>query len=273
MNIQLLIIDPQNDFCNPNGSLSVPGAEEDMKRLAGFVTRMRDKLDDIHITLDSHRKVDISHPIWWKDRKGRHPDPFTLISAEDLSTGRWSTTMPSSHKRSLLYLKALEASGRYPHTIWPEHCLIGDEGHNVYGELSAAVHNWEERFAQASFVTKGSNPWTEHFSAVQAEVPDAEDPSTQINTSLIQTLEDADIVLLAGEAETHCVLNTVVDIANQFGDPQYIEKLVWLTDATSPVPNPPGMTIFSDKLKSDFSELVAKGMKTATSADFLREAA
>ncbi len=26
------------------------------------------------------------------------------------------------------YLRALEATGRYPHVIWPYHCLIGDAG-------------------------------------------------------------------------------------------------------------------------------------------------
>gem|GEM_PF-606234 len=71
---------------------------------------------------------------------------------------------------------------------------------------------------------------------------------------------------MAGEAETHCVLNTVMDIANQFSDSRYVEKLVWLSDATSPVPDPPGTTVFSDRLKSDFSTLKAKGMKVATTA-------
>jgi len=32
----LLIIDLQNDFCDPPGTLSVPGAGEDMQRLAGL---------------------------------------------------------------------------------------------------------------------------------------------------------------------------------------------------------------------------------------------
>jgi len=273
MKIHLLIIDPQNDFCDPNGSLYVPGADEDAKRLASLIHRMKDKLDDIHVTLDSHRKVDISHPIWWKDSAGANPSPFTLITASDVESGRWTTTMPSFHKRSLMYVRALEAGGRYPHTIWPEHCLIGDEGHNVVPEVAAAIHEWEERFAQADFVTKGSNPWTEHFSAVQAEVPDPEDPTTQVNTGLIRTLEEADIVLLAGQAETHCVMNTVGDIASSFSDASYIDKLVWLTDGTSPVPDPPGTTLFSDKLKSVFADLRSKGMKTSTSADVLRQAA
>mgnify|MGYP003665380095 CR=1 FL=1 len=79
MKIHLLIIDPQNDFCNPNGSLYVPGADEDVKRLAGLVHRMKDKIDDIHVTLDSHRKVDIAHPIWWKDASGAHPGPVAGI--------------------------------------------------------------------------------------------------------------------------------------------------------------------------------------------------
>lgn len=35
----LLIIDAQYDFCNPNGSLFVPGAVEDNKRLANFILK------------------------------------------------------------------------------------------------------------------------------------------------------------------------------------------------------------------------------------------
>ena len=70
MNVHLLVIDPQNDFCDPNGSLFVPGADEDMKRLGGFIERVKDKLNDIHVTLDCHRKVDIAHPIWWRDSSG-----------------------------------------------------------------------------------------------------------------------------------------------------------------------------------------------------------
>ena len=77
--------------------------------------------------------------------------------------------------------------------------MIGDAGHNVYPEIAGAIHDWEDRFAQADFVTKGSNPWTEHFSAVQAEVPDPEDPSTQVNTRLITTLEEAESHFPSGD--------------------------------------------------------------------------
>lgn len=269
MNIHLLVIDPQRDFCDPNGSLFVPGADKDIDRLAVMVKRLKGKLADIHITLDSHRKVDISHPMWWKDTSGKRPGSFTLITAADVEAGRWDTYLPSFRARSLAYLKALETRGRYLHTIWPEHCLIGDEGHNVHPTLATAIHEWEDGFAQAEFVTKGSNPWTEHFSAVQAEVPDPNDPDTQVNTRLITTLEKADIILLAGQALSHCVANTVMDIAANFSDPAYIQKLVLLTDATSEVPNPPGMTIFSDFTARFLADMKAKGMKLDTTTNVL----
>lgn len=269
LRIHLLVIDPQNDFCNPNGSLFVNGADKDIDRLALMVKRLKGKLNDIHITLDSHRKVDISHPLWWKDSSGNHPPPFTMIIEADMKAGRWTTTQPSAFSRTLEYLQELETRGRYGHVVWPEHCLIGDEGHNVHPLLSEAVHEWEAQYALADFVTKGSNPWTEHFSAVQAEVPDPEDPTTQVNTRLITTLEEADVVLLAGEARSHCVANTVRDIATAFGNPDYIKKLVLLTDATSDVTDPPGTTLFSDLGSAFVRDLTAMGMKTATTTDFL----
>src|SRR5687768_3182540 len=146
MNVHLVVIDPQNDFCNPNGSLFVPGANEDVERLAAMVARLRDRLTDIHVTLDSHRKVDISHPMWWRDSRGKPPDPFTPITAADVANGRFTTTRPSMYARSLRYLQALEQGGRYPHVIWPYHCLIGDEGHGIAPVLADALHEWEDRF-------------------------------------------------------------------------------------------------------------------------------
>jgi nicotinamidase-related amidase len=187
-----------------------------------------------------------------------------MITVADVEAQRWTTTQPGAYARSLKYLKALDAGKRYPHVIWPEHCIIGTPGHNVHADLSDAVHGWErDRYAMTDFVTKGSNPWTEHFSAVQAEVPDPEDPSTQVNTSFIQTLEQADIILLAGEALSHCVANTMRDIAANFSDPLFVQKVVILTDASS---NVTGFENFG----ADFlRDLTAKGMKTSTTTTVL----
>ena len=80
--------------------------------------------------------------------------------------------------------------------------------------VAAALQRWEEAgFARVNYVTKGYNPWTEHYSAVQADVPDPTDPGTQINTRLIRALKNADVVALSGQALSHCVAHTVRDIA------------------------------------------------------------
>src|SRR4051812_35881693 len=104
--VHLILIDCQYDFCTPTkqgGKLYVGGADDDIVRLADMVNRLGSRLDDIHITLDSHHFVHIAHPVWWKDSKGRHPDPFTLISTKDVEDGRWTTTQPGFYRRSLEY--------------------------------------------------------------------------------------------------------------------------------------------------------------------------
>lgn len=238
MALHLLVIDPQNDFCDAQtGALFVPGADADMQRLATVVNALTDRIDDIHVTLDSHHPVDIAHPCFWRDGKGNPPAPFTQISFADVESGRWSTALPAARPRALRYLRQLHDGGRYPHTIWPPHCLIGSAGHGVVPVLFDALKTWEEqRFGVVDYVTKGSNLWTEHFSAVQAEVPDPADPDTQLNSRLIETLEQADSLVLAGEASSHCVANTVRDIVNGLSDPRFTQKMVLLHDAMSPVP-------------------------------------
>ncbi len=263
MQLELLIIDPQIDFCDPQGALFVAGADRDITRLAALVRRLAPKLDDIHVTLDSHHFVDIAHPIFWKDGSGQAPTPFTIITATDVETGRWTTAQPGMHRRALAYVQALEKNGRYPLCIWPPHCLIGSTGHAVVPALFAALQDWEKRFAMVDYVTKGSNPFTEHYSAIQADVPDPADPGTQINTALLQTLMRADLIAVAGEAGSHCLANTVRDIANNFGDDRLVSKIVLLTDATSPVT---GFESFQD----DFlREMTGRGMKLSTTTDFL----
>jgi len=262
MNLQFIIIDPQNDFSNKNGNLFVPKADQDSERLATMLKRHLSKIDDIHVTLDTHHWIDIAHPVFWVDSKGHHPAPFTTITEEDVLIGRWKTKHPGFQPRALDYVKALKVGGRYQLTIWPPHCLIGQSGHNVVTPIANILNEWENTFAMVDFVTKGSNMWTEHYSAVQADVPDPEDPSTQLNIRLIETLESADLIAISGQALSHCVANTVRDIANNFGD-ENIHKMILIEDTTSPVPG------FEPLAHQFLVEMTARGMKTVKSTEFL----
>jgi nicotinamidase/pyrazinamidase len=262
--VTLLVIDPQNDFVAPDGALSVAGAAADMDRLASKIEAHPERIGEIWVSLDQHQVLDIAHPGWWVDPEGAPPAPFTAIGAEDVAAGRWRARDPAAHGRSIAYLEALEGAGRYPHVIWPEHCLIGDPGAAVWLALSRAIHRWErKRHRSARFVLKGTNPWTEHFSAVRAEVVDPEDPSTEVSRPLVAAMAGAERVLVAGEARSHCVANTVRDLCDAVPDPAFPRRLVLLTDACSDVAG------FEASGARFVAELTRRGMRTATTADAL----
>lgn len=263
MRLEFLIIDPQNDFSDtPGAALPVPGAGADAVRLAELLNRIGDRVAAIHVTLDTHQLVDISHPIFWRDSNGQPPPPFTPITVTDVESEIWRPFKPEHRTRALAYARALRDNGRYTLTIWPPHCLIGSWGHGVIPAVAEALQRWEQaRFARVNYVFKGQNPWTEHYSAVQADVPDPTDPGTQINSSLIQALQNADVVVLSGQALSHCVAHTVRDIADCIG-PASVSKLVLIEDASSPVPG------FEELAHQFLSEMRQRGMKTAKAGEF-----
>lgn len=264
MRTELLIIDMQNDFSDaPNAALPVPGACADAQRLADFIVANRRKIDDIHATLDTHQTLAIFHPIFWIDSQGQHPAPFTQISVQDLEKGKWMTTNPQFLPRAKQYVQTLADNKRYVLTIWNPHCLVGSWGHNLIPSIYDALRQWEAEFARVDFVMKGHNLFTEHYSAVQADVPDPEDPSTSLNVGLVRTLEEADRILISGEALNFCLANTVRDIADNFGADS-VKKIVLLTDCTSPIT---GLPIFDQMTKDFMDEMTSRGMQTATTAD------
>ena len=247
--LHLLIIDPQNDFCDlpepyrpglADGkraapSLPVSGAHRDMLRVAKLIRGAGAALSNISITLDSHQHLDIAHPTFWQTGPGQPVSPFTPIAAADVESGRYLPRLPDARQRALAYLQRLEAQGRHQHMVWPVHCEIGSWGHNVHPALRDAYNGWEEQTLRSvTKVTKGENPWTEHYSAIQAEVPDPSDPATLLNGSLVAQLRRADVLYIAGEASSHCVKATTEHLVAQL-TAEETRKLVLVTDCMSPV--------------------------------------
>lgn len=274
----LLIIDPQNDFCDlPEGwratdplrsapavpALPVSGAHADMLRLAALIDAGGDGIERIVVTLDSHQRYDIAHPTFWRTGEGEAVNPFTAITAAEVRAGRYRPRDASALPRTLDYLDALEQAGRYTLMVWPVHCEVGSWGHNVHAAVKAAYNRWEDRcLGVVQKVSKGSNPWTEHYSALQAEVPDPADDDTQLNTALIASLDEADRVVIAGEASSHCVKATVEHLAQHLPS-RRLDKLVLLTDAMSPV------TGFEAQAQAFLADLQRQGARLATCAEVL----
>jgi nicotinamidase-related amidase len=255
MNV-LLIIDPQNDFCKPDGALYVPGAENDMSRLAFWIHANSEKLDHIIVTLDSHYINDISHPYFWEDAQGNHPKPFTQITLKDVQSGKWNPVfMPERAKE---YLKRLEQQQDYTHVVWPEHCLIGSEGHAIYKPVFDAISQWQRTGQFFQPVMKGEYPFAEHFGAFAAQVIFDDVPDTKLNDALIDELGQFENIYIAGEAKSHCVANTIKQL-NYFA-PGLVAKLNILEDTMS---NVPGFENVADNIYKEAKDIGAKFITTA----------
>jgi nicotinamidase-related amidase len=73
-------------------------------------------------------------------------------------------------------------------------------------------------------------------------------------------------VVIAGEAESHCVLETVEDLVEEFGDqPQTLQKVLFLRDCTSPVRHPE--IDFHAIALARFAELERRGVRFVNSTD------
>lgn len=229
----LLIIDPQYDFCNPDGALFVAGAEQDMQNLHDFIIKNSSQLDHICVTIDSHPVNDISHPSFWKDQAGNFPTPFTQINLADVKSGKWTARFEA--QKATEYLEKLEAQGEFPHFIWTEHCLVGSKGGAIDDTLMPALKNWaREKGKNYQTVAKGMYPLSEHFGIFMAQIPSDSIPETQLNQGLLDSLNQYDSVYLAGEAKSHCVATSLKQIMDYA--PELAKKIIILEDCMSDIP-------------------------------------
>lgn len=277
--IELLVIDPQNDFCDlpeaycpegPGGqarlrpALPVPGAHGDMLRIAGFIRGAGPHLGGITVTLDSHHRVSIYHPAFWQTGQGQAVAPFTPITAAEVRRGAYRPRKATAEGPALAYLDALESQGRYTLMVWPVHCEIGTWGHNVHADVLAAYNAWEEsQLTTVSKILKGDNPMTEHYSALLAEVPVPGDPRTELNRVLLDRLNRAHTLLVCGEAGSHCVKATCEHLVEHLPDQSAgrLARLVLLSDCMSPVAG------FAEAQAEFLHDMANRGARVMTSAE------
>ena len=271
--ICLVAVDVQNTFCVPGFELYVQGAEHDNARLCEFLYRNLGTLTAIIPTLDSHRATQIFHPVWLVDQEGGHPDPYTLISAEDARTGRWrinpaaveSTGIdPEYAQRQLLdYTQKLEESGKYTLTIWPYHAMLGGVGHALVSAVEEAIFfHTIARSSQPAFQVKGDNPLTEHYSMFGPEITDGPDGVTIAgkNDLLIEQLLTYDAIVVAGQAKSHCVAWTIDDLLSDATvQSRHLEEKVYLLeDCTSSVVVP-GSVDYTEEADAHFARFAESG--------------
>lgn len=252
----LLIIDPQNDFMDlPGATLPVKGAMDDMQRLSRFIKNT--SVDGIMVSLDSHSPYDIGHACFWMTKDGQQPAPFTNVMSDDVESDRIYPINEGLRKNVISYLNTLQASGKYQHTIWPNHCIPGTWGHQIQADLLLQINEWSLGQKIVDYIFKGTNPYSESYSAFEAEVPN-EDPSTHTNMHMILKLKQAGRVFVAGEALSHCVKSSVETLLNYLAPKQ----IVLLEDCMSSVAG------FESQGQEFLEDMRMLGVEVAKSTDF-----
>ena len=277
----LLAVDVQNTFCIPDFELFVAGrsgsgAVDDNRRLCEFVYRNLGTITQIFPSLDTHHAMQVFHAIWLVDEEGKHPSPYTLISAADVEAGRWrvnpavAETLEYAQRQLVHYTRALAEGGKYNLTIWPYHALLGGIGHALVSAVEEAVffhgvarHSWPE------FQVKGDNPLTEHYSMLGPEVTEGPDGDRLggPNTGLIEKLLAFEAVVIAGQAKSHCLAWTIDDLLEDDDVRERLaERTYLLEDCTSPVVVP-GAVDYTDEANAAFERFAAAGLHAVRSTD------
>jgi nicotinamidase-related amidase len=265
--ICLVVVDAQNTFCTPGFELFVPGAPDDNRRLCEFVYRNLGAITTIVPTLDTHRTFQIFHAAWLVDADGRHPEPYTLVSAEDIVRGVWRAADSAQQEHLLLYVRSLEAGDRYRLTVWPYHAMLGGIGHALVSAVEQAVFfHGLARASQPAFEIKGDNPLTEHYSVLGPEVTRGlwGEEIGKRNVRLLEELLGYDAIVIAGQAKSHCVTWTIDDLLAEAR--VLAERVYLLEDCTSPVVVP-GAVDYTEEADAAFARFAGAGMHVVRSTD------
>jgi len=291
-NVHLVLIDVQKDFCFPQGALYVAGrsgrgAMDDNRRTAEFIYRNLGALTAITTTMDTHFAYQIFSPAFWIDRDDAPLSPHREITTHQIDAGevrpspamaKWlcGGNYPWLLKQVRHYCQKLEEAGKYTLYLWPPHCLLGSDGHALAGVIHEArlFHSFA-RGAQSYVEVKGGNPLTENYSVMQPEVLTRFDgqPLAQKNTLFLKTLLDADAVIIAGQAASHCVKSSIDDILTEIAatDRALAKKIFLLTDAISAVTVPDGkggfVADFTPEADRALERFAQAGMNLVKSTD------
>jgi nicotinamidase-related amidase len=284
--LALLVVDVQNTFCVPGFELFVAGrsgtgAVDDNRRLCEFMYRNLGTITQVLPSLDTHHAMQVFHAVWLVDEHGNHPDPYTLISAEDVEAGRWRVNGAVAEALGLgedyaarhlaHYTRRLAEGGKYDLTVWPYHAMLGGIGHALVSLVEEAIFfHGVARSSRPEFQVKGDKPLTEHYSMLGPEVtegPDGERLGGR-NTELIDRLLTFDAVVVAGQAKSHCMAWTIDDLLrdDDVRERRLAERTYLLEDCTSPVVVP-GVVDYTEEADAAFERFAAAGLHVVRSTD------
>jgi nicotinamidase-related amidase len=238
-------------------------------------------ITEICPTMDTHQAMQIFHSIFLVNNKGEHPEPYTLITLEDIEKGVWqfnpelssSLNIDETYGQQYLrhYTRQLKEGGKYDLTVWPYHAMLGGIGHALVSAIEEAIFFHSiARYSQPDFQVKGGNPFTENYSVLKPEVLEdaVGEQIAEKNVGFIKKLLDFDAVVIAGQAKSHCVAWTIDDLLSEIkvSDKKLAEKVYLLEDCSSPVVIP-GVIDYTEQATAAFQRFANAGMHVVRSTD------
>jgi nicotinamidase-related amidase len=215
------------------------------------------------------------------DADGNPPEPYRLVSADDVAAGRWRASESAAAALGLSvgyleehlrhYTRALERGGKYELTVWPFHAMLGGIGHALVSAVEEAIFfHAVARSSQPGFQIKGAQALTEHYSMLGPEV-EADHTGRALaarNQPLIEELLEFDAVVIAGQAKSHCVAWTIQDLIEDptVREGRLEEKVYLLEDCTSAVVVP-GAVDYTDEADLAFERFAASGAHIVRSTE------
>jgi nicotinamidase-related amidase len=266
--LAVVLIDCQHDFVDPTGTLYVPGAQDDIARFLTWFYTNAHKITTVYASLDTHLPLQIFYPSWWKHSStGEHPEPLTIITEEDVMNEVWVPVFPSERGWSVSYVRQLKLQAKKELMIWPYHTMEGTLGHMLSAPISEAIA-WHSmaRKKQPAHIVKGRTKRTEYYGIFGAEVFEPGDASTALNVALLEEIMNHDRVYIAGEAKSHCVLESARQLVGHFASqPELLSRLNILKDCTSSVRHP---TVDFDALaEEELAAMKKMGVNLVLSTD------
>lgn len=208
----LFIVDPQNDFVDPAGSLYVKGAEVAIDNICKLL-KERD-FDRVIISQDSHQYYHIGHSEFWKEK----PEPGTVIKISEISRNEVVPVLCDYENPKDVIRRIYERNSR-DIRIWPHHCIEGSWGYSFPDRLIQALNDWSASHLRPYEVyQKGKNPFCESFSLLDEYTPD---------------FNGTTMFSICGFCKDICVYETLKAIVDANVLPRYLESMELIEECST----------------------------------------
>ena len=177
-----ILTDVQNCF---NNELPIFGATLNIDDLCSNIKDNIDYIDYFLVIKDSHNGNEINNKLNWINSTGHHPTDYQIINYSDIGRNWWPTSISLEYAK--IYSNYLLTNNKNPIIMWPEHCIIGTEGHKIINQVQDSLELWEEKKSKkVIYLEKGTNQYSETYGIL----PEARLPLSLNNKNISITIDE-----------------------------------------------------------------------------------